>query len=46
LGRSPYAGVLLGAVVVVAVLMGGVLVGVVGFFSRPEGRPALTGKEG
>jgi membrane-bound serine protease (ClpP class) len=42
----PYAGVLLGAVVVVAVLMGGVLVGVLGSSRALRGRPALTGKEG
>jgi len=42
----PYAGVLLGAVVVVAVLMGGVLVGVLGSSRGLRGRPALTGKEG
>jgi membrane-bound ClpP family serine protease len=38
--------VLLGAVVVVAVLMGGVLVGVLGSSRALRGRPALTGKEG
>ncbi len=42
----PYAGVLLGAVVVVAVLMGGVLLGVLGSSRALRGRPALTGKEG
>ena len=42
----PYAGVLLGAVVVVAVLMGGVLFGVLGSSRALRGRPALTGKEG
>ena len=43
----PYSGVLLGAVVVVAVLTGGVLFGVVLGSSRVlRGRPALTGKEG
>ena len=42
----PYAGVLLGAVVVVAALMGGVLVGVLGSSRALRGRPALTGKEG
>jgi len=41
----PYAGVLLGAVVVVAVLMGGVLFGVLGSSRALRGRPALTGKE-
>jgi membrane-bound serine protease (ClpP class) len=42
----PYAGVLLGAVVVVAMLMGGVLFGVLGSLRGLRGRPALTGKEG
>jgi membrane-bound serine protease (ClpP class) len=42
----PYAGVLLGAVVVVAMLMGGVLFGVLGSLRASKGRPALTGKEG
>ena len=42
----PYAGVLLGAIVVVAALMGGVLVGVLGSSRALRGRPALTGKEG
>ena len=42
----PYAGVLLGAVVVVAVLMGGLLFGVLGSSRALRGRPALTGKEG
>jgi membrane-bound serine protease (ClpP class) len=42
----PYAGVLLGAVVVVAMLMGGVLFGVLGSLSLRGRRPALTGKEG
>jgi membrane-bound ClpP family serine protease len=42
----PYAGVLLGALAVVAVLMGGVLVGVLGSLSALKGRPAITGKEG
>jgi membrane-bound serine protease (ClpP class) len=42
----PYAGVLLGAVVIVAALMGGVLVGVLGSSRVLRGRPALTGKEG
>jgi membrane-bound ClpP family serine protease len=42
----PYAGVLLGAVVVVAALMGGVLFGVLGSSRDLRGRPALTGKEG
>ncbi len=42
----PYAGVLLGAVVIVAVLMGGVLLGVAGSSRALGGRPALTGKEG
>jgi membrane-bound serine protease (ClpP class) len=42
----PYSGVLLGAVVVVAMLMGGVLFGVLGSLRASKGRPALTGKEG
>ncbi len=42
----PYAGVLLGAIVVVAVLMGGLLFGVLGSSRALRGRPALTGKEG
>ena len=42
----PYAGVLLGAVVVVAALMGGVLFGVLGSSRALGRRPALTGKEG
>jgi membrane-bound serine protease (ClpP class) len=42
----PYAGVLLGAVLAVAMLMGGVLFGVLGSSRALRGRPALTGKEG
>jgi membrane-bound serine protease (ClpP class) len=42
----PYAGVLFGVLVVVAVLMGGVLVGLLGSLRASKGRPALTGKEG
>ncbi len=42
----PYSGVLLGAVVVVAMLMGGVLLGALGSSRVLGGRPALTGKEG
>src|ERR687893_827397 len=42
----PYSGVLLGAVVVVAMLMGGVLFGALGSLRDSKGRPALTGKEG
>ena len=42
----PYAGVLLGALVVVAALMGAVLFGLVGSMRALRGRPALTGKEG
>ena len=42
----PYSGVLLGAVVVAAMLMGGVLFGVLGTLRDSKGRPALTGKEG
>ncbi len=42
----PYSGVLFGTLVVVAVLMGGVLVGLLGSLRASKGRPALTGKEG
>ena len=42
----PYSGVLLGAVVVAAMLMGGVLFGVLGNLRASKGRPVLTGKEG
>ena len=42
----PYSGVLLGALAVVAVLMGGVLFGVVGSLRTLVRRPALTSKEG
>ena len=42
----PYSGVLLGAIVVVAALMGGVLLGVLGSSRALGGRRALTGKEG
>ena len=42
----PYSGLLLGALVVVAMLMGGVLFGVLGSLRGLRGRPALTGKEG
>lgn len=42
----PYAGVLLGALMVVTVLMAGVLFGVLGSLRSLRGRPALTGKEG
>src|ERR671917_2265621 len=42
----PYSGVLLGALVVVAMLMGGVLFGVLGSLRTSKGRPAFTGKEG
>ena len=41
----PYSGLLLGAVVVAAMLMGGVLFGVLGSLRGLRGRPALTGKE-
>jgi membrane-bound ClpP family serine protease len=41
----PYSGVLLGALVVVAVLMGGVLFGLLGSLRALRERPALTGKE-
>jgi membrane-bound ClpP family serine protease len=42
----PYSGVLLGAVVVVAMLMGGVLFGVLGSLRGLRGSKVLTGKEG
>ena len=42
----PYSGVLLGAIVVVAMLMGGVLFGVLGASRSLRGKPALTGIEG
>jgi len=42
----PYSGVLLGALAVVAVLMGGVFLGVLGSLRSIGKRPALTGKEG
>jgi membrane-bound ClpP family serine protease len=42
----PYAGVLLGALGVVAVLMGAVLFGVLGSSHALRGRSALTGREG
>jgi membrane-bound serine protease (ClpP class) len=42
----PYSGVLLGALVVTAMLMGGVLFGILGSLHASKGRPALTGKDG
>jgi membrane-bound serine protease (ClpP class) len=42
----PYAGALFGVLVVVAMLMGGVLFGLLGSLRASKGRPALTGKEG
>src|ERR671919_2567786 len=42
----PYSGVLLGALVVIAMLMGGVLFGVLGSLRSLKGRPTITGKEG
>ena len=42
----PYSGVLLGALGVVAVLMGGVLFWVLSSSRDLRGRPAMTGKEG
>jgi membrane-bound ClpP family serine protease len=42
----PYSGVLLGALVVVAMLMGGVLFGILGSLRFLKGRPTITGKEG
>ena len=42
----PYSGVLLGAVVAVAALLGGLFFGVLGSSRALKGRRALTGKEG
>jgi len=42
----PYSGVLLGAIVAVATLMGGLLLGALGSSRALRGRRALTGKEG
>ena len=42
----PYSGVLLGVLVVVAMLMGGVLFGVLGTLRSLRGAPAITGMEG
>ncbi len=42
----PYSGVLLGSLVVIAMLMGGVLFGVLGSLRASKGRPAITGREG
>ena len=42
----PYSGILLGVLVVVAMLMGGVLFGILGSLHALKGRPAITGKEG
>jgi membrane-bound serine protease (ClpP class) len=42
----PYSGLLLGAVVVVSMLMGGVLFGILGSLRGLKGRPAITGKQG
>ncbi len=42
----PYAGVLLGTLMVVAMLMGGVLFGVLGSLRTLKGRRAITGREG
>ena len=42
----PYSGVLLGALVVVAMLMGGALFGVLGSLRSLRGSRVLTGKEG
>jgi membrane-bound ClpP family serine protease len=42
----PYSGVLLGAVVVISMLMGGLLFGILGSLRGLRGRPAMTGKEG
>ena len=42
----PYSGVLLGAIVAVAALLGGLIFGVLGSSRALKGRRALTGKEG
>jgi len=42
----PYSGVLLGALAVVAALMGAALFGLLGSMRALRGRPALTGREG
>jgi membrane-bound ClpP family serine protease len=42
----PYSGLLLGVLVVVAMLIGGVLFGVLGSLRSLRGKPALTGMEG
>jgi membrane-bound serine protease (ClpP class) len=42
----PYSGVLLGSLGVVAMLIGGVLFGILGSLRALRGRPAITGKEG
>ena len=42
----PYSGVLLGALVVVSMLMGGVLFGILGSLRGLKRRPAITGREG
>jgi membrane-bound serine protease (ClpP class) len=42
----PYSGVLLGAIAIVSMLMGGVLFGILGSWRELKGRPAITGKEG
>jgi len=42
----PYSGVLLGALVAVAMLMGGFLFGVLGSLRASKRMPAITGKEG
>ena len=42
----PYSGVLLGAIVAVAALLGGLLFGVLGSSRALKGRRSLTGKEG
>lgn len=42
----PYSGVLLGALVVVAMLMGGFLFGVLGSLRASKRMPAITGREG
>ncbi len=42
----PYAGVLLASLAVVAALMGGVLLGILGSSRALRGKPAMTGREG
>jgi membrane-bound serine protease (ClpP class) len=42
----PYSGILLSAIVILSLFMGGVLVGILGSLRGLKGMPAATGKEG